>query len=117
MSRRMTVCVLLFGLTALAVTTQQPGTATAQKVNPQVAQLQQQNQVLRNEVTQLQAQLKQAEARLWESQAASRKAVQPNRPQDIAGLEASLAQSRANLQQEESNLISSQAARRNMTRR
>src|SRR5438477_8768050 len=74
MSRRMTVCVLLFGLTALAVTTQQPGTATAQKVNPQVAQLQQQNQVLRNEVTQLQAQLKQAQADLKAAQGDTKKA-------------------------------------------
>jgi TolA-binding protein len=61
MTRRITVGVLLFGLSALAVTTQQPGTAAAQKVNPQVAQLQQQNQALRNEVAQLQAQLKQAQ--------------------------------------------------------
>lgn len=63
MSRRITVGVFGLGLAALAVATQQPGTARAvQRVNPQVAQLQQQNQQLRAEVQQLQAQLKQAQA-------------------------------------------------------
>jgi TolA-binding protein len=69
MSRRISVCVLLFGLTAVAVTTQQPGTAGAvQKVNPQVAKLQQQNQLLQQQNQQLQTQLQQAQADLKKAQ-------------------------------------------------
>ena len=37
MTRRITVGVLVFGLSALAVTTQQPTPAAAQKVNPQAS--------------------------------------------------------------------------------
>src|SRR5438445_7691066 len=66
MSRRLTVCVLLFGLTALAVTTQQATPVVAVQKN-QVLQLQQQlqqanqiNQQLRQENQRLNAELKKA---------------------------------------------------------
>lgn len=68
MTRRITVGVLLFGLSALALTTQQPGTAGAQQKNPQVAQLQAANQQLQVANQQLQARVKQLEAELKKSQ-------------------------------------------------
>src|SRR4051794_10278650 len=69
MSRRITVGVLVFGLTALAVSTQQPGTAGAvQKNNPAVLQLQQQNQQLKAANQQLQQQVQQLQSQLKQSQ-------------------------------------------------
>lgn len=57
----------------------------------------------------LRAQLKQFQARLAASQAAARKAVQPNRPQDIAGLQSAVHQARANQSQERANLLAARA--------
>ena len=51
----------------------------------------------------LEAQLAQAEARLKSSQANLIKAMQPNRPEDIEGLKAALAQSENNVLQEEAH--------------
>ena len=57
----------------------------------------------------LRAQLKQYQARLASSRAAARKAVQPNRPQDIAGLRSAVHQAEANLSQERANLLTARA--------
>lgn len=57
----------------------------------------------------LQAQLQSLRARKTQAEAAVAKAVQPNRPQDIAGLESSLRQSEALLEQEQANLLQTQA--------
>ncbi len=61
----------------------------------------------------LQAQLDQARARLAESQANMGKAVQPNRPQDIAALEHAVLQARANLEQAQDSLRQAEASRHN----
>jgi type II secretory pathway pseudopilin PulG len=64
MSRRLTVGVLLFGLSAVAVVSQQPGPVTAQNKNKvavlqqEVVQLQAANAALQQQVNQLQSQLK-----------------------------------------------------------
>ena len=57
----------------------------------------------------LQAQLAQQQARLAASLAAARKAVQPNRPQDIEGFRAGERQARAVLSQEQANLDQARA--------
>lgn len=57
----------------------------------------------------LQAQLRQMQARLAQSQAGLTKAIQPNRPQELAGLQGALLQARANAQQERANLVQAQA--------
>ena len=53
----------------------------------------------------LRAQLAQQQARLSSAKASLTKAIQPNRPEDIAALRAAYAQARANVAQEEANLI------------
>lgn len=68
----------------------------------------------------LRAQRRQLEARLAAARAALPKAVQPNRPQEIAGLRSALLQAQENAHQQEANLVQARAnlenARKNHAR-
>jgi multidrug efflux pump subunit AcrA (membrane-fusion protein) len=61
----------------------------------------------------LEAELRQARARVAEMHASLGKAIQPNRPQDIDGLEHGLYQAKANREQAQDALTQAQATRRN----
>lgn len=57
----------------------------------------------------LRAQLQALQARYAQSSAAIEKAIQPNRPQDVAALESALRQAEASIDQERSTLLQAQA--------